>query len=182
MAVYKKTAYSVNETGGGIQVIDLRRIDRGRVRLVREVQQRGLRTVHNISVNEASGYAYLSGSNLSRGGPVINRRGTLWRHIRSSSSLPGIFAPVVAGGDLIVDGGLVNNFPVDIMRQDWEAGAVIGASVSPREGRKADYDFDPPVRSEQARPALHRIPWARRQPRHPLWERLQPRFPPWLRL
>lgn len=70
MAVYEKTAYSVNESGGGIQVIDLRRIDRGKVRRVRSVTDQGLRTAHNISVNEASGYAYLSGPNLSNGGLV----------------------------------------------------------------------------------------------------------------
>lgn len=70
MAVFRGWAYSVNERGDGIQVIDLRRIDEGRVRLRRNVVDDGLRTAHNIFVNPDSGYAYLLGSNLSRGGLV----------------------------------------------------------------------------------------------------------------
>lgn len=70
MAVYEQFAYSVNEAGDGIQVIDLSRIDRGRVRLRRTITALGLRTAHNIFVNEDSGFAYLLGSNLARGGLV----------------------------------------------------------------------------------------------------------------
>ncbi len=64
MASYKGFVYSVNETGDGIQVVDVRRIDSGKIRLVRTVRQLGLATVHNISINPDSGFAYLSGSNL----------------------------------------------------------------------------------------------------------------------
>ena len=70
MAVYQDYAYSVNETGGGIQVIDLAKIDRGKVRLRGSVTQRGLETSHNISIDQDSGFAYLSGSNLANGGLV----------------------------------------------------------------------------------------------------------------
>lgn len=70
MAVYDEFAYSVNEGGDGVQVIDLRRIDRGKVRLLGTVATGGLWTVHNIAVNADSGYAYLLGSNIGRGGLV----------------------------------------------------------------------------------------------------------------
>lgn len=61
-------AYVVNEHSGGLQVIDLRAIDRRRVRLETSVTDGGLRTAHNLVVNADSGYAYLIGSNLLRGG------------------------------------------------------------------------------------------------------------------
>ncbi len=70
MAVHGEYAYSVNERGGGIQVIDLRKIDRGKVKVVDRVKDVGLATIHNITVNSESGYAYLSGSNLAGGGLV----------------------------------------------------------------------------------------------------------------
>jgi len=70
MAVYDEYAYSVTEAGGGIQVIDLRKIDRGKVKIVHRVEDLGLATVHNITINPDSGYAYLSGSNLAGGGLV----------------------------------------------------------------------------------------------------------------
>lgn len=70
MAVYGEYAYSVNERSGGIQVIRLSRIDKGKVRVVRTVTDLGLSTAHNIFVNEQSGYAYVLGANLARGGLV----------------------------------------------------------------------------------------------------------------
>ncbi|MFQ5524875.1 MAG: choice-of-anchor B family protein [Thermoanaerobaculia bacterium] len=70
MAVYGEFAYSVNEKGGGIQTIDLRKIDKGKVKIASRVTDLGLATVHNITVNPDSGYAYLSGSNLAGGGLV----------------------------------------------------------------------------------------------------------------
>ena len=70
IAVYDEFAYSVTEGGGGLQVIDLRKIDKGRVKVAARVEDLGLATVHNITVNPDSGYAYLSGSNLAGGGLV----------------------------------------------------------------------------------------------------------------
>ena len=70
IAVYKQYAYIVNETSGGVQVVDLRKIDRGKIRKRGSVTEQGLTTAHNISINEVSGYAYLSGTNLANGGLV----------------------------------------------------------------------------------------------------------------
>ncbi len=68
MAVYQSYAYSINESGDGIQVIDLSRIEDGTVSLLRTVTDAGLSHGHNIFVNEDSGYAYVLGSNIARGG------------------------------------------------------------------------------------------------------------------
>ena len=46
---------------------------------------------------------------------VVHERGVLWKALRASMSLPGIFPPVVDGKQLLVDGAMVNNLPVDIM-------------------------------------------------------------------
>jgi len=60
----------VNETGGGIDVVDLAEVDEGIVRLVQRSTVSGVRTVHNIFINEASETLYLAGSNLN-GGTLI---------------------------------------------------------------------------------------------------------------
>lgn len=70
IAVYREYAYVVNETGGGIQILDMRKIDKGKVRNRGTVTAGGLTTTHNISINEANGYAYLSGTNLANGGLI----------------------------------------------------------------------------------------------------------------
>ncbi len=53
--------------------------------------------------------------------------GPLIKAILSSSSFPGIFAPVNFNEKLYVDGGVLNNFPVDIIRD--KCNTLIGANV-----------------------------------------------------
>ena len=54
--------------------------------------------------------------NISNITQVILRKGLLWKAIRSSTAVPAIFPPVVINGHLHLDGGIINNLPVDIMR------------------------------------------------------------------
>lgn len=63
-------AYGVNESGNGIQVIDLSQVDQGVVRHVRDRKQQGHNTTHNIAANPDSGYLYLCGANIANGGLV----------------------------------------------------------------------------------------------------------------
>jgi predicted acylesterase/phospholipase RssA/CRP-like cAMP-binding protein len=73
---------------------------------------------------------YCVSANLSRADVVIHRRGSLWRAIRASVSLPGVLPPVVQENhELLVDGGLLNNLPVDVMRVQCEAGQVLAVDV-----------------------------------------------------
>jgi predicted acylesterase/phospholipase RssA/CRP-like cAMP-binding protein len=64
-------------------------------------------------------------TNISRGRGNIHKQGLLWRSVRASISLPAIFPPVVDNGDLLVDGGIVNNLPVDIMRNYMGGGGKV---------------------------------------------------------
>lgn len=85
-------------------------------------------------------------SNISSATPHIHTRGALWEAIRASSSIPGLFAPFLhASGDILVDGGVMNNFPLDVMRDSMEAGTVIGVSASPSRDRSRTYNFGPSV-------------------------------------
>lgn len=48
---------------------------------------------------------------------VILSKGILCKALRASMSIPGIFKPVEHNGRLLVDGGMLNNLPVDVCRQ-----------------------------------------------------------------
>ena len=61
--VYQDYCYVSNESGGGVQVIDLSQVDSGVVTLVRSVTQGGLSTAHNVAVDTTSGYLYTCGAN-----------------------------------------------------------------------------------------------------------------------
>jgi len=81
-------------------------------------------------------------SNMSQADMVINKRGTLHRAIRGSMSIPGVFSPVIRDGDIIIDGGIVNNFPIDIM-SDWcEGGTVIGLTAQSERPASKRRTFD----------------------------------------
>jgi predicted acylesterase/phospholipase RssA len=69
-------------------------------------------------------------TNLTRAEEVIHRRGSLVVAARASGAVPGIFPPVPVGGDLLVDGGLCNNVPVDVMSALF-GGVVIAVDVIP---------------------------------------------------
>lgn len=55
--------------------------------------------------------------NLAKNSAVIQRRGMLWEKIRSSTSIPGVFPPVVSKGQIYLDGGIANNLPVELMKK-----------------------------------------------------------------
>jgi len=65
---YAGFCYVVNETGGGMQVIDLRNVDAGQVTLVQSVTGNGLTHSHNVALNPDSGFVYLCGSDVSGSG------------------------------------------------------------------------------------------------------------------
>ncbi len=75
-----------------------------------------------------TGYFCVS-SNLTRAEPKVHREGPVWKAIRASLALPGVFEPVVDGTELLVDGGVLNNLPGDVMRS-LGGGWVIAVDVS----------------------------------------------------
>lgn len=70
-------------------------------------------------------------ANLNRAELAVHTRGRVADAVLASTRAPGIFPPMVMGGELHVDGGLINNVPVDVMRSFAGEGAVIGVDVSP---------------------------------------------------
>jgi NTE family protein len=106
-------------------------------------------------------------SNLSTGHSEVHRRGELWRWLRASVAIPGVLPPVVHKGELLVDGGTMNNLPVDAMR-DLGRGPVIGCDVGADRAFTTDTDeVDVPLpwqlmrwmREKKHRPNIFQILW-----------------------
>ena len=69
-------------------------------------------------------------SNLTRGEVKVHQSGPLWQAIRASISIPGIFAPVRSpDGDVLVDGAVMNNLPVDVMQALGESGPMLAVNL-----------------------------------------------------
>jgi predicted acylesterase/phospholipase RssA len=84
-------------------------------------------------------------ANISRAELVVHDRGEAWRAVRASISLPGIFPPVFQEGDLLVDGGVLDNLPVDVMRQRLPAARVLGVELFRAVDLRVERRFEPTV-------------------------------------
>src|SRR3984957_1716421 len=62
--------------------------------------------------------------------PYIFDGGNLGQAVRASISYPFYLKPISVNGKMLFDGGLYNNFPADIMRQDFNPDIIIGSNVS----------------------------------------------------
>ncbi len=68
-------------------------------------------------------------TNLSRARPQLHDSGELWWAVRSSIAVPGVFPPTTLGPDVLVDGGITNNLPVDVARARHPGATVIAVDV-----------------------------------------------------
>ncbi len=79
------------------------------------------------------------GADIATGEPVLLNKGSLAQAIRASMAIPTVFTPVEIDGRLLVDGGLVRNFPVEEVI-NMGADIVIGVFVSSDLSSKDELD------------------------------------------
>ncbi len=68
-------------------------------------------------------------ANLETGTAVVLDKGPVSRALRASMGVPGVLSPVTIGDQLLIDGGVANNLPVDVVRA-MGADIVIAVDVS----------------------------------------------------
>ena len=83
----------------------------------------------DISIEEMPKPFFCVSSDLTSGRIHVHRSGPTWRALRASVALPGILPPVSHHGHLLVDGGVMNNLPVDVMA-GYARGPVIASDVT----------------------------------------------------
>jgi predicted acylesterase/phospholipase RssA/CRP-like cAMP-binding protein len=71
---------------------------------------------------------YCVSADLVSARTVVHERGSLWRALLASVSIPGLLPPVPADDRLLVDGGVLNNLPIDVMA-DAHEGPVVAVDV-----------------------------------------------------
>mgnify|MGYP003344176170 CR=1 FL=1 len=67
-------------------------------------------------------------TDIVNGDEVVLKEGSLATAMRASMSIPSVFKPVEYNDVLLVDGGILNNFPVDVAKA-WGADIIIGSDV-----------------------------------------------------
>ena len=71
---------------------------------------------------------FVTATDITTGQPVTFGRGNLFNAILGSCSVPVIFEPVVYDGHFLLDGGIVNNFPVEPLLSNCDT--IIGSHVN----------------------------------------------------
>jgi predicted acylesterase/phospholipase RssA/CRP-like cAMP-binding protein len=79
-------------------------------------------------------------TNLTRAEVMVHRTGDMERWVGASMRLPGVAPPMVMNGDLLVDGGVLNNLPIDVMRRQGR-GLIIASDVSAKIDVRADPSY-----------------------------------------
>ncbi|TWO32295.1 patatin [Seonamhaeicola sediminis] len=75
-----------------------------------------------LHVNEIENFSELPipffcvATNMETGKQVILEKGNLTQSIMASGALPSLFQPVNLNGQILIDGGVVNNYPIDELR------------------------------------------------------------------
>ncbi|SDW04293.1 patatin-like phospholipase family protein [Aequorivita viscosa] len=72
---------------------------------------------------------YVTATNVADGTLKIFSKGQLIKPVIASASFPGIFTPTEINGSYYIDGGVVNNFPVEPLKKHCDK--IIGVFLNP---------------------------------------------------
>jgi len=133
-------AFAANGERPTLPVVSLlsgRRMEQGLRRLCDNAQVDGLWTPF-----------FTAACNLSRAATTVLDHGPLWRAVLASNSPAGLLPPVLYDGELLVDGAILDNVPVEAMRQRLGTplerrrgnGTVIAIDVDVQEPLEAPVD------------------------------------------
>lgn len=82
--------------------------------------------------------------NMSKSEQVVRTRGLLWKWVRASGSIPGLIPPIVEDGEIYVDGGVINNLPVNVMKDYLDGkGKIIAVDLTSAIRSNETYSFPP---------------------------------------
>lgn len=72
---------------------------------------------------------------------LVMKRGDLGDAVRASMSFPFMFKPIEIDSVLAYDGGIYNNFPTDVMRDDFHPDIIIGSVVATNPTKPKENDL-----------------------------------------
>ncbi|SKC75328.1 patatin-like phospholipase family protein [Ohtaekwangia koreensis] len=73
---------------------------------------------------------------------VVLSKGSLSDALRATQTVPFFYTPIRVDGKYLFDGGVYNNFPVDIAERDFKPDVIIGVNVSTKIFEEYPYDND----------------------------------------
>lgn len=80
-------------------------------------------------------------SDIHRNRPVVLKKGNLAKAVRASMTYPFYFKPIRIEGTLLFDGGMHNNFPMDVMIEEFKPDFIIGSKTASNSPEPTEEDL-----------------------------------------
>lgn len=87
--------------------------------------------IHTDDFSALNIKVFITTSDLNKGEAVIYSEGELFRPVIASASIPVVFEPVIMGDKILIDGGLMNDFPIEPLQDICDI--TIGSYVNKTE-------------------------------------------------
>ena len=87
---------------------------------------------------------YCMATNIETGQPVLLDKGNLAQSVKASSAFPSLFQPVMIDEQLLIDGGVTNNYPIDELRAKG-MDVIIGVDVQDGLANRSDLSSAPAI-------------------------------------
>ena len=88
---------------------------------------------------------------------IIFRSGDLATAVRASSAYPFYFKPVMLDGKLLYDGGMYNNFPVEVVLHDFQPDIIIGVNAAGTSAPASESNIISQIRAMMTTPTLFSV-------------------------
>lgn len=88
---------------------------------------------------------------------VVFRKGDLAQAVRASMAFPFYFSSITINGKILFDGGLYNNFPADVMLDEFFPDIIIGVNASGADDPYTDENIIAQVRMMMTTPTVYTV-------------------------
>ncbi|HER07736.1 MAG TPA: hypothetical protein ENO20_02395 [Bacteroides sp.] len=94
---------------------------------------------------------------ISNNREVIHRKGNLAQAVRASMTIPLYFRPILIDGNIMYDGGIYNNFPVEHVKKFFKPDVIIGSKAADRNKPPDEFDIMAQIENIVMKPANYHI-------------------------
>lgn len=96
-------------------------------------------------------------ADISNNREVVHRRGSLTQAIRASMTIPLYFRPILIDGNIMYDGGIYDNFPLEQVENQFRPDVIIGSKTAERNEPPDEFDIMGQIENIVMKPAEYHI-------------------------
>jgi len=96
-------------------------------------------------------------ADISNNREIVHRKGSLTQAIRASMTIPLYFRPILIDGNIMYDGGIYDNFPVEQVKSLFKPDVIIGSKAAERNEPPDEFDIMGQIENIVMKPAEYHI-------------------------